>query len=177
MNLKFQQTIRAIFLFLPAVPAWGQGAWSDSPVGRCYASISAYLVETYGEDYRNDENLLVRPVLSDGKSVKGLTWFIDASADVNVTRVLFVKRNSLVCATLYVPASSVVRANFGAHGELPRTIESEDTPPPTLDANKVIYTLAKDRRIYFPSKCFKLNEEKKSEREVSCELAFSDPSE
>lgn len=151
-----------------------EGVWVYSPVGHCFSSLDDYLEKTFGADYRNDPAIVVRPVFIKGNKSKDKFWVADTTPGINFTQVLFEVKGpgGRACAVLYAPYSSVFNIHFPRDGSFPPTAFIEDTPPPGIKGNRVVFKFVPKDRIYVPEKCFKFYSERDESEEVSCGEVF-----
>lgn len=151
-----------------------QGVWADSPAGHCFSTLRDYLVQTYGENYSEDESIVVRPVVINGKKSSSKFWVADTTPGINYTQVLFeVKgRDGRACAVLYAPYSTTFDVNFGRDGSFPPTAMIEDAPPPGLKGNRIIFKFSPQKHAYVPEKCFRFTVEEGKSEQINCSEAF-----
>lgn len=159
--------------FSGAASGMNTTAWEGSPVGKCFASIDAYLDAAYGLDHASDENIGTVPVVFAGSS-RRLVWAVDKTSGVNVTRVLLdLGVDGRACALLYAPVSSTVKLARSTVEGLPARITASDSPPPGFRSNRIVYEFDRVRRTYVPTTCFKVPG-RGNPRRIDCTRAFSD---
>jgi hypothetical protein len=183
MKNKFRKLlICAGYMTVPVMSCAAQnlGAWSDSPVGKCFASVQDFMVQRYGADYASDENIKTTPMSHAGSNLMGripvaaFVWVMDITPGTNITRTLLMgKRSRQTCAILYAPLSSDVSLKRLTDGGLPDVVVTNDTPPPGLNGNRIVYRLDRKSNTYSPQKCYRINPAKIALK-TSCALAFSD---
>jgi hypothetical protein len=152
-------------------------AWDGAPVGECFESKDALMYRIYGNLYKNDENIIMRPVPKPiGTSLSvDYVWAMDVTPARNWSRFLFRvnKANKQACVILFMPAASVVNFKLQPSGELPATAKSRDVPPPHFNPIEVLYKLNSQKQIYAPSVCYSISWEKESKRtKIDCKNVY-----
>ena len=171
MNVKFHELVRASFIsFIALISSIGcasESVWSNSPIGRCYSSISEYMIQTFGSDYQEDENLKITNA-ADNEKYK---WAYDATPGKNITRVLFEIGQDSACVILYIPLASTVLTDKSdcKFTDVPKYFVSRDTPPPGFPETE-IYFYRNKKGLFGPVDCYHvINRRKQS---IDCNKAF-----
>lgn len=143
--------------------------WAESPVGKCYPSIQKYLSITYGNNYKDDENIKVFNAFSQN----GYQWVSDVTSEINTTRVMFkVRRDGRACAILFAPyATSIYEVRGEKDLTLPSKYVANTTPSPGFPEIEIIYKL-EEENTYSPQYCFKIFPSK-IRKMVSCLYIFN----
>jgi len=168
-SLRNILTIIAFNIFVLSTQVYAADtAWANDPTGKCYQSINKYMVETFGSNYDNDENLKIINATKRGD----YKWVFDATPEINITRILFkVKKNS-ACVILYAPLSSTIKPNreIDKFDKKPQYFISINTPAPSFPTTKILY--AKNRQGFFsPKNCYQIG---KVDKKINCSDAFKD---
>jgi len=144
----------------PAVAGNTGGVWANSPLGKCYGSLEHYLLATFGERYKDDENIQVVNAYEESETYK---WVRDVTPGVNITSVMFrIEDDHRACAILFVPLASTVREIRGKGTNiLPEKIIATDSPPPGFPESEVVFQLDEKQKMYRPDQCFKQSPGKK----------------
>lgn len=174
MIFKLLKRLSFFLIFFSAIEAGAAdsayGVWAKSPLGTCYNSLEEYLIETFGEEYKSDENIQVTNAF---KATDKYKWVRDITPEVNITRVMFkIESNHRACAILFIPyASTILESTEKSSDLLPIRIITTDSPPPGFPETEVIYRLNMDKQIYLPEQCFKHSLGKKKIK-VSCRSLY-----
>jgi hypothetical protein len=151
--------------------------WQKSPIGKCFESLSAYLRQTFGDQYELDENIKTEiiPNPRGGRLAVNYVWAMDTTPSKNYSQVLFKvsKDNGKACAILLIPYSSSVSFAMDSSGNLPRTAKTQDTPPSGQDTNEVVYRLNPGSQLYEPFQCFKISPDGRRKK-INCSKAYLD---
>ncbi len=128
------------------------GVWASSNLGKCYPSMDKFMSENFWSDYLEDENIKINPE-KESFGTNRYVWAIDATPQINVTSTLLsIKKSGEACIILYVPSSSFISFMLEGKEGLPRNVISKDTPPPGIEATRIMYQLEEDG-VYRPKQC------------------------
>ncbi|WP_165973880.1 hypothetical protein [Paucimonas lemoignei] len=174
MIAKYLKYLSGALLLLLAVSASADtnqngGIWADSPVGKCYSSLDDYMVNVFGPDYKDDDNIQIIDATSNSNQYK---WVFDKTPGINITRVMLrLEKSQRACAILFIPYASTVREIRKENSTgLPTQFLALDTPPPGFPATEVLYQLDRKTNTYFPQQCTKRSAGKKEK--VNCASIF-----
>ena len=175
MNHRFHRSLFPLILLLsPSACATRDvvvaDAWSNSPTGKCFKSLSAYMSATFSHDYEDDENISISEASSPVKN-RHYYWVRDNTPQINSTASLFaVDEHGRACGVLYVPLSSSIAFEIGPGGSLPATAMSLDTPPAGFPATRVTYKL-RINGTYATKKCEHISSDGDA-KPFNCKRAF-----
>jgi len=149
--------------------------WGQSTVGQCFESIDAYMIKTFGMEYRADENL--QAISGDleltGTLQNDFKWVIDFTPTVNYSRTLFrIGRNGKACIILEAPFSTSLAFATGK-GKLPLYIVATDSPHSGSMGNEITYRLNAESR-YSPAICRQTSHFRRK-KIIRCKDAFRYP--
>ena len=136
--------------------------------GQCFSSIEAFMVNSFGEHYLNDENLF----LIDKKYGKQkFKVSEDRTSGTNYSRSLLIERKDKgVCLLLSTPPIAQLNAfSFNRRG-FPVQFISNDQAPPGLPEHEITYLFDPVNFKYVPITCKEVmnNGKKRTKKEVTC---------
>lgn len=138
----------------------------------CYENIDTFLITTYGENYKEDENIDIKSICY---GVQNGYWVADKTSGTNYSRTLLIERPKKgVCLALSLPPVASVEAGVLGRSGLPNTFTSIDQAPPGFPSHEVKYLLNLKKYKYQPALCKEVRYvgDKRSERTVSCKTMF-----
>lgn len=171
MSVKLHELFSASFIsfivLISSVGCASESVWSSSPIGRCYPSINEYMIQTFGNDYQEDENLNI----TNASANDSYKWVYDATPGKNITRVLFEIGLNSSCVILYIPLASTVFTDKGdyAFAVVPKYFVSRDTPPPGFPETE-IYFYRNKKGLFDPVNCYHIKNRRK--QSIDCNNAF-----
>lgn len=162
MNLRIPNTALLIVLAM-AAPMSCAG-----PAGkRCYDSAASYLKATYGADYKNDENLIVRQRRY-GKQT--FTEMRDVTPGTNIRRVLFRKDAKRgLCMVMHSEAVVTLDVTKIDRRGVPLEMVGESQAPGTEPGTSFTYTLTR-QGTYEPTRCREVRYDgtRRAETDIPC---------
>lgn len=116
---------------------------ADAQAPACFSDLNAYMVATYGAEFKDDDNLRMT------ERIFGKTRFSiveDRTSGTNYARVLLRARSSKnVCVVLQTPPVAqldVVKVNAAG---VPEEFTTADQAPPGMPGTEMRYRLTSDR--------------------------------
>jgi len=140
--------------------------WASSPLGNCFTNQHQLLSSLFGDDYGEDENILVTAAEFE-PSIDRYFWIMDATPKINGTR--FLARSAAAtgtCIVLYAPFVTGIELRFGQSRALPEEIRTRDAGGPSALSSKVVYRYDPQQKLYRPHQCFSRS------AQVSCESVY-----
>lgn len=123
---------------------------AQAPAPACFADANAYMVATFGENYRDDENLHLT------EKTYGKTKFSlaeDATSGTNHSRVLLRElQPKKVCVVLITPPVAQLDVGKVNTAGVPEEFKASDQAAPGLPENEIIYRLT-PQMGYIASAC------------------------
>ena len=173
MNDRFHRllkTLISLFFVLSSSTSFSSDSiWDSSPLGKCYSSVGEYMLQTFGEEYKSDENLKI----SDADRSSKYKWVYDATPEKNITRVLFNIGKDSACIILYAPFVSAMKSDKGnfVFSKLPTYFISSDAPAPGFPQTEIHY-LQNKRGLFAPADCYHISDHRK--QKLDCNKVFTD---
>jgi hypothetical protein len=153
-------------------------AWKESPVGKCFSSVEAYLLYIYGEPYMHYEEVVTETVEHPraDKMPSSYVWAMDTTPMRNWSRVLLRvdKKTGRACAILFTPAASFVDFKLKPSGQLPEFARSRDIPGGFFNPTEVVYRLDSRWQYYLPSVCYSISWKNGKRKKVDCNSVYRD---
>jgi hypothetical protein len=135
MNARFLKLF--VLALLPAMTAGPIYASSASPT--CYSDVNSFMEKNYGPDFRDDENLKLKPVVY-GKFKFYL--FQDFTSGTNHSFVLLRKNiKKEICVVLSTPTTAQLELTKTDGAGVPLEFRTVDQASPGFPENEVFYRL------------------------------------
>lgn len=136
---------------------------------QCFPSIDAYMSMSYGENYRDDENISIR----EEKYGKGKLFFVtDKTSGTNYARYLLRKmKPGQFCLVLSTPPVAQLVAGTRDETGFPKKFFATDQAPPGLPAHEITYVLDQQSFRYDAKICNEVlyANKKRNVKSVSCD--------
>jgi alanyl-tRNA synthetase len=134
----------------------------------CSRSIEKYLMRNYGDQYKEDENIVIEKIPE-----TPFVWVIDKTSKVNPDRKILEQKKNEVCIVLHSPISNSILFKLKEGHGLPRNISTETARTNGFPVIKIHYVKDKTENLYKRESCKTKTSTKKSVR-VDCNKLFFD---
>lgn len=148
MNARFLNISYGVFFAVALIGLQGAAFGVEQ---ECYPSVEAYMAETFGEHYADDENLIVTE-----RTYGRQKFYVaaDMTPGTNHSEVLFNKtEDNKFCIALSTSMMSKLTAvKFDAKG-YPQKFVSIDQAPPGMPGHEVTYCPNVQRTAFYAAAC------------------------
>lgn len=155
---KFGQSILYVFLANHGTACAGN---------LCFPTVEKFLIESYGDNFREDENISVHLEKLGSKEFIVVT---DKTSGTNYARNLLVEKSKdNFCLVLSTPPVAQLTASKVDANEFPKLVAT-DQAPPNLPGREITYVFNVNRFRYNATICKKISHYKKTVhiKTVSC---------
>ncbi|NVD71554.1 hypothetical protein HUX88_13465 [Duganella sp. BJB1802] len=139
----------------------------------CYPSVERYMIQTFGDHYVDDENLIVRE-----RTYGQQRFYVasDITPGTNHAEVLFKRtQQNRFCIALSTSMMAELRAvKFDSLG-YPQEFVSVDQAPPGMPQQEVTYSLNAERTAFYAATCKEITFKgtRQVKKAVSCGAFFT----